>query len=47
MKKSWLMCRALYEIARYEVIVSLRGVAVEAAIHCDPAKQSGIGEGNL
>jgi len=25
MKKSWLMCRALYEIARYEVIVSLRG----------------------
>ena len=25
MKKWWLMCRALYEIARYEVIVSLRG----------------------
>ena len=25
MKKSWLMCQALYEIARYEVIVSLRG----------------------
>jgi len=25
MKKSWLMCRALYEIARYEVVVSLRG----------------------
>ena len=25
MKRSWLMCRALYEIARYEVIVSLRG----------------------
>jgi len=25
MKKLWLMCRALYEIARYEVIVSLRG----------------------
>ena len=25
MKKSWLMCRALYEIVRYEVIVSLRG----------------------
>ena len=25
MKKSWLMCRALYEIVRYEAIVSLRG----------------------
>jgi len=25
MKKSWLICRALYEIARYEVVVSLRG----------------------
>ena len=25
MKKSWLMCRALYEIARYEVVVSWRG----------------------
>ena len=25
MKKLWLMCRALYEIAHYEVIVSLRG----------------------
>ena len=25
MKKSWLMCRALYEIARYELVVSLRG----------------------
>ena len=25
MKKLWLMCRALYEIGNYEVIVSLRG----------------------
>jgi len=25
MKRPWLMCRALYEIARYEVVVSLRG----------------------
>jgi hypothetical protein len=25
MKKAWLMCRALYEIARYEVVISLRG----------------------
>ena len=25
MKKSWLLGRALYEIARYEVVVSLRG----------------------
>ena len=25
MKKSWLICRALYEIAHYEVVVSLRG----------------------
>jgi len=25
MKRSWLLCRALFEIARYEVIVSLRG----------------------
>ena len=25
MKRSWLLCRALYEIVRYELIVSLRG----------------------
>lgn len=25
MKRTWLVCSALYELARYEVIVSLRG----------------------
>jgi len=25
MKRSWLLCRAFYEIVRYEVIVSLQG----------------------
>lgn len=24
-KQAWLVCRALYELARYEVIISLRG----------------------
>ena len=38
-RHAWLLFRALYEIARYEVILFIAGfrahsVAVEAAIHC-------------